>query len=136
MLKNYLQRRLIYVTGLITLINRLAGVTMAIYNVVEFIQSTLKKTRRISFSEDSFTFLYFILCQSGCRILSSIHAFCKQPLGNFSFLKLQKLCKTKHGIIKLGRSLTFTSIALLKQRNLPFSRPNAFSITILGLDNL
>ena len=100
MLKNYLQRRLIYVTGLVTLINRLAGVTMVIYNVVEFIQSTLKKTRRISFAEDSFTFLYYILCQSGCRILSSILAFCKQPSGNFWFLKLQKLCKAKQEIIK------------------------------------
>ena len=39
----------------------------------------------------------------------------------------------KQNIIKLGSSLTFTSIAILKQRNLPFSRLNAFSITILHL---
>ena len=50
---------------------------MVIYNVVEFIQSTLKKTHRISFAEDSFKFLYFILCQSGCKILPSTLAFCK-----------------------------------------------------------
>ena len=95
------------------------------------------KTCWISFAEDSFTTCpSFILWQSDCKILSSTLAFCKQPFGNFLFLHSQKLCKTNHNIIKLGSSLTFTSMTPFKQRNLPCSRQNTFSITIFALDSL
>ena len=41
--------------------------------------------------------------------------------------------KAQHNQVR--KFLAFTSIALLKQRSLPFSRPNAFSIMILALDS-
>ena len=68
--------------------------------------------------------------------LTSTLAFCKQTFGQLFASKFTKVMQSNARHNQIKKFFDIRIHGLFKQRNLPFSYPNAYSITNLALDSL